>query len=173
MALEIRRATRRDLPKIAKLAGELVRRHHDFDPKRFLLIGDPESGYEWWFGKELDNPKAVILAAWLDRKIVGYAYARLEPRDFNALLDAHGALHDILVAEDARRRGVAKQLLERACAELTALGAERVVLHTATQNRPAQRLFGSVGFRKTMLEMTRELSPAPGPRRRRRAAAKP
>ncbi|HEX2871020.1 MAG TPA: GNAT family N-acetyltransferase [Polyangiaceae bacterium] len=157
MALQIRKATQRDLPKIAVLAGQLVRQHSAFDAKRFLFIENPEKGYEWWFGKELLNKKAIILCAKLDREIVGYAYARLEPRDWNALLDAHGALHDILVADSARRKGVGKQLLTRVLAELRERGAPRVVLHTAIRNRAAHKLFAAVGFRKTMLEMTCEL----------------
>jgi ribosomal protein S18 acetylase RimI-like enzyme len=36
-------------------------------------------------------------------------------------------------------------------------GAPRVVLGTAEQNEPAQRLFERLGFRRTMVEMTREL----------------
>ncbi len=157
MALQIRRATARDLPQIAVLAGQLVRQHLAFDAKRFLFIDDPEQGYKWWFGKELLNKHALILCAKLDRQIVGYAYARLEPRDWNALLDAHGALHDILVADSARRKGVGKQLLKRTLAELKARGAPRVVLHTAIKNRAAQKLFAAFGFRRTMLEMTCEL----------------
>lgn len=155
--LEIKRATRRDLPKLAKLAGELVRQHYAFDAKRFLFIEDPESGYEWWFGKELANKKALIVCAKLDGKIVGYAYARLEPRDWNALLDAHGALHDILVAEQARGQGIGRKLLESVQHELRERGAARVVLHTAVENRAAQKLFAAAGFRQTMIEMTCEL----------------
>lgn len=157
MSIQIRKATRRDLPQIAKLAGELVRQHHGFDAQRFMFIADPEAGYQWWFGKELANAKALIYCARLDGKVVGYAYARLEPRDWNSLLDAHGALHDILVAESARRRGIAKLLVERVLRDLKARGAPRVVLHTSVKNRSAQKLFASVGFRKTMLEMTCEL----------------
>lgn len=156
-SVQIRPATIRDLPKIAKLAGELVRQHYAFDAKRFLFIENPESGYEWWFGKELQNKKAVILCAKLGAKVVGYAYARLEPKDWNSLLDAHGALHDILVSEDARGQGIGRQLLERIQHELRARGAARIVLHTATKNLAAQKLFAAVGFRKTMIEMTCEL----------------
>jgi ribosomal protein S18 acetylase RimI-like enzyme len=155
--LQIRKATRRDLPKIAVLAGQLVRQHYAFDAKRFLFIENPEQGYEWWFGKELLNEKALILCASLERQIVGYAYARLESRDWNALLDAHGALHDIFVAESARRQGVGQKLLTRTLDELRARGAPRVVLHTAINNRAAQKLFTAAGFRQTMLEMTCEL----------------
>ena len=157
MALQIRNATLKDLPKIAALAGALVRQHHAFDAKRFLFIENPEKGYEWWFNKELANKNALILCAKLDGAVVGYAYARLEPRDWNALLDQHGALHDIFVADSARRQGIGKQLLQRVFSELGARGAERIVLHTAVQNRAAHKLFGAMGFRKTMLEMTREL----------------
>jgi ribosomal protein S18 acetylase RimI-like enzyme len=142
---------------VAALAGVLVRQHYAFDAKRFLFIENPEAGYEWWFGKELLNKKAIILCAKLDAKIVGYAYARLEPKDWNALLDAHGALHDILVADAARRQGIGKKLLQRTLDELRARGAARVVLHTAIKNRAAQKLFASLGFRQTMLEMTCEL----------------
>jgi ribosomal protein S18 acetylase RimI-like enzyme len=155
--IEIAPATRADLPHIAALAGQLVRQHYEFDAKRFLLVENPEAGYAWWFEKELRNPRAMISSAKLDGKIVGYAYARLEERDWNALLDEHGALHDILVDPAARGRGIGRQLLLAVLAELKRRGASRVVLHTATQNVSAHRLFAAVGFRQTMLEMTCEL----------------
>jgi ribosomal protein S18 acetylase RimI-like enzyme len=157
VAIDIRLATPNDLPAIAQLAGMLVRQHRDFDAKRFLLVENPEAGYAWWFDQELNNEKAIILCATLDGSIVGYAYARLESKDWNALLDAHGALHDILVHESARGRGIGKQLLQRALDELRKRGAPRVVLYTAVQNTNAHHLFEALGFRRTMLEMTCEL----------------
>ena len=42
-------------------------------------------------------------------------------------------------------------------AELASRGAPRVVLSTAFRNEAAQRLFERMGFRRTMVEMTREL----------------
>lgn len=157
MSIEIAPATLQELPDVAALAGQLVRQHYGFDAKRFLLIENPEAGYAWWFEKELGNPRAMIWAAKLDGKIIGYAYARLEERDWNALLDEHGALHDILVDPSVRGRGIGKQLLSTVLAELKRRGAARVVLHTSTQNLSAQRLFAAAGFRQTMLEMTCEL----------------
>jgi hypothetical protein len=35
-------------------------------------------------------------------------------------------------------------------------GAPRIVLKTSTKNEAAQRLFASLGWRPTMMEMTRE-----------------
>ena len=55
-----------------------------------------------------------------------------------------------------RRRGVAAALVTALVDALVAKGAPRVVLHTAAGNAIAQALFGRLGFRPTMVEMTRE-----------------
>ena len=99
----------------------------------------------------------MILAAELEGSIVGYAYARLEPRDWNALLEACGALHDIYVNESARRQGVARRLVQAVRDSLRAKGAPRLVLHTASKNKMAREFFAALGFRETMIELTAEL----------------
>jgi ribosomal protein S18 acetylase RimI-like enzyme len=146
-----------DLPAVGILAGQLVRMHHAFDPKRFLEPVDPERGYARWFSTQLAIDDVMLLVAELDGTIVGYAYARLEPRSYNELLDACVKLHDIFVEAKARRSGVGEALLREVLRRATEKGAPRVVLLTATQNEAAQRLFKRVGFRTTMLEMTCEL----------------
>jgi ribosomal protein S18 acetylase RimI-like enzyme len=154
----VRPATRADLPGVARLAAQLVRYHHALDPSRYLLVEPIEDGYARFLGSELESPHAVVLAAeeLETHEIVGYAYGRLEPRDWNMLLEAHGALHDVLVAPRARRTGLGDQLVRAMCARLEELGAPRVILHTAVQNEGAQALFARAGFRKTMIEMTRD-----------------
>ena len=106
--------------------------------------------------RESQNPRAMVLVAETDR-VVGYAYATLEERDWMMLLDACGALQDIWVDEAARRGGVAKMLVEEMCARFRVMGAPRVVLSTAAKNEGAQKFFEAMGFRRTMIEMTREL----------------
>lgn len=156
-----RPATLADMPTVARFAAKLVRLHHALDPQRFMCMEPLEPGYERWLTRELLNPDVVVVVAEQDGAVVGYAYGRLEDRDWNALLDAHGALHDVYVDETARAGGAGAALVEAACARLSAMGAPRVVLHTAAQNTAAQRLFAKHGFRSTMIEMTRELSSAP------------
>jgi ribosomal protein S18 acetylase RimI-like enzyme len=77
----------------------------------------------------------------------------------NQLLDQHGAIHDVLVAAKVRRAGVGKRLLRALIETLESAGAPRIVLYTMVDNHGAQALFRSLGFRATMLEMTRN---APG-----------
>lgn len=145
-----------DLDAVSKLAGQLVRQHHGFDAKRFFLPDDPEGGYRYWLGKQLDDPEAVLVVAEVDGEVAGYLYGGLEARDWARLLDAHGAIHDIFVDPRFRRRGVASALMRAGIAMFEAKGAKQIVLSSATPNLEAQALFESLGFRKTMVEMTRE-----------------
>lgn len=135
--------------------------HHDLDPQRFLHLPSPEAGYGRYLGGELRSDDVVLMVAerTADATVVGYAYARLEPRSYNELLEACGKLHDVYVDEQARGQGVGEQLVREVLRRLTEKGALRVVLMTALQNEAAQRLFKRLGFRTTMLEMTREAPP--------------
>jgi ribosomal protein S18 acetylase RimI-like enzyme len=167
---EIRDATREDLPALARLGAKLAREHHAMDPARFFAPEEPmEDGYAWWLGKERANPRAVVLAATLRGRVVGYAYGRIEPRDWNTLRDRCGVGVDLWVEPRARRAGIGAALVEALVARLAERGAPRVVLNVAAANPRAARLFAALGFRETMRELTREVAAAGPPRRRRRS----
>jgi ribosomal protein S18 acetylase RimI-like enzyme len=99
----------------------------------------------------------LILVAEQDRAVIGYAYAGVEGYDYMSLRGPAGVLHDIVVDPKHRGRGVGRMLLDAALAALKERGAPRVVLSTAEGNESAQRLFVRAGFRRTMIEMSREL----------------
>jgi ribosomal protein S18 acetylase RimI-like enzyme len=162
----VRAMTAADLPAAARLAGKLVRMHYELDPLRFLHLPNAEAGYERYFAGELKSDRVVLLVAERTsdggasgERIVGYAYGRLEPRSYNELLDVCGKLHDVLVDESARGHRLGEALVTEVVRRLTERGAPRVVLLTAVQNEAAQHLFKKLGFRTTMLEMTREADP--------------
>ena len=107
--ITIRSATPDDLAETAALAAKLVRFHHALDRLRFLTPTDRlEEGYRGFLATRLDHDDAVVMVADDDGAIVGYAYGALEDRDWNLLLEAHGAVHDVWVEERARRSGVAR-----------------------------------------------------------------
>ena len=156
----MRRAVESDVPAAAELAGRLARMHHETDPDRFFLPDNVVEGYSWWFRRELARKEAVLLVAELhppeaSTTLAGYAYGSLGERDWNLLLDAHGAIHDVYVADACRKLGVGAALVAALVAELEALGAPRILLSTMPSNTGAQRLFGRHGFRTTFFEMTR------------------
>ena len=89
--------------------------------------------------------------------MVGYAFGGMEGSDYMALRGPAGVLHDLVVDPGHRRQGVGTALLEAALEALRGLGAPRVLLFTAEKNQGAQEMFGKARFRRTMIEMTREL----------------
>ena len=158
-ALAIRMAAVGDLEVMGRLGALLVQEHHDFDERRFIApTPDTPRAYAAYLGTQLANTEAVVLVAEQEGKVVGYIYAGLEGWDYMQLRGPAGALYDVVVDPSYRGRGVGRALLESVIAELAARGAPRVVLSTAEQNEAAQRLLSHAGFRRTMIEMTRELT---------------
>ena len=154
----IRPATRADAPTLGRLGALMVRTHHDFDPRRFVPAGPGTArGYGSWLASQTEEPDVIVLVAEREGEVVGYAYAGLEGHDYMALRGPAGALYDVIVDPAHRRHGIGRQLLDAAIAALREKGAPRVILSTAEKNEPAQRLFEHAGFRRTMIEMTREL----------------
>jgi ribosomal protein S18 acetylase RimI-like enzyme len=155
----IRPAAAADFPAIGKLGALLVRIHHDWDARRFIpATPDTERGYGEFLRKQSSVSGIIVLVAERNGEVVGYAYAGVEGWDYMSLRGPAGALYDIVVDEAHRGQGIGRMLLDAAVAELELRGVPRVVLSTAEQNEPAQRLFASGGFRRTMIEMTRELN---------------
>ena len=153
----VRPATTADLPRIGHLGALLVDEHNAFDPRRFLATRNrTPTDYAAFMKTQLGNPDIAVLVADDHGDVIGYSYAVVEGYDYMSLRGPAGVLHDVMVDPEYRRRGVGRALLDATLEFLKSRGAPRVVLTTAEHNDPAQRLFAGVGFRRTMIEMTRE-----------------
>ena len=154
----VRPATRDDLPAIGRLGALLVRTHHDFDPLRFIPATErTDQSYGRFLGTQLEEPNIIVLVAERNSEVLGYTYAGVEEYDYMSLRGPAGVLYDIVVDPAQRGRGVGSMLLDATIEMLATRGAPRVVLSTAWKNETAQRLFERAGFRRTMIEMTREI----------------
>jgi ribosomal protein S18 acetylase RimI-like enzyme len=154
----IRRAIATDVSSLGRLGALLVQEHYEFDKRRFL---EPTASTPHHYGEflatQLNDRDAVVLVAEQDHAVIGYAYGTLEGYDYMALRGPAAVLQDLIVDPAYRGRGVGRSLLEAMLAALTSKGAPRVMLSTAERNEAAHRFFERVGFRRTMIEMTREL----------------
>ena len=158
-AITIRAATREDAPALGRLGALLVRTHHELDPARFIAATPrTEHGYASFLATQLAEPDVVILVAESHDGVLGYAYAGLAGVDYMALRGPAGVLHDLVIDPGHRRQGIGRRLLDAIVAALAVRGSPRVVLSTAERNDAAQRLFERAGVRRTMIEMTRELT---------------
>jgi ribosomal protein S18 acetylase RimI-like enzyme len=154
----IRLARDPDLPALGQLGALLLETHYRFDEKRFLSPRpNSAEGYAWFLGSQVKEKDAAVFVAERAGVIVGYVYAGLEPMSWKELRDRAGFIHDVVVEDSSRRHGIASLLVHAAIDWLRAQGAPRVMLWTAEQNPAAQELFRRLGFRRTMIEMTREL----------------
>jgi len=154
----IRSATEWDLAALGRLGTLLMRVHYEFDPQRFIRpLRGVEQGYASFLGSQLEADDAIVLVAERDGAVIGYIYAAIEPPSWKELRDRAGYIHDVLVEEESRQSGIAEALMNAAIDWLRTRNVPRVVLGTASQNDKAQRLFRRLGFRPTMIEMTKEL----------------
>lgn len=154
----IRRATEQDAPALGRLGALLMQTHYSFDPQRFLAPGTgAEAGYGRFLRSQLRDDDVVVFVAEKEGAVIGYVFAGLEPLSWKELRDACGFIHDVAVDDAGRRIGIATALIEAAVDWLRSRGAPRVMLWTAEKNAAAHRLFERLGFRRTMVEMTREI----------------
>ena len=154
----VRRATAADAESLGRLGTLLVQEHYEFDARRFLEPTPTTARhYGGFLASQVDEPQAVLLVAEHDGGVIGYAFGTIEGYDYMALRGPAAILQDLIVDPAYRSHGIGRILLDAMITALTAEGAPRVVLSTAQRNEAAQRFFERMGFRRTMIEMTREL----------------
>ena len=158
-SVTVRPATSADMGAVGRLGAMLVTEHHDFDPRRFLAPKpDMAELYGRFLGSQSERSDKLVLVADMGGAVVGYAYAGVEGNDYMALRGPAGVIYDLVVDPAHRRQGIGTALLDAAQSALAARGEPRAVLSTAERNAGAQRMFEKAGFRRTMVEMTRELT---------------
>jgi ribosomal protein S18 acetylase RimI-like enzyme len=153
----VRPARPEDEEAMGRLGAMLVEEHHEFDPQRFIApVPNLAERYGQFLVSQIDRPEMVVLVAERGGELAGYAFGGMEGNDYMALRGPAGVLHDLVVDPVHRRRGVGTALMDASLEALAKLGAPRVVLFTADRNEGAQAMFAKCGFRRTMIEMTRE-----------------
>jgi GNAT superfamily N-acetyltransferase len=117
---------RLDSPGGARLARALV--------DELIVRYEQEDELDGLAPDQLDRPHGTFLVAWLDDVAVGCGGLR-------KVDDGVGELKRMFVAEQVRRRGVARALLERLERDARALGYGRLVLETGTKQPEAIELY--------------------------------
>ncbi|HEX8386891.1 MAG TPA: GNAT family N-acetyltransferase [Rubricoccaceae bacterium] len=146
--VDVRRATARDLDTAAPL----------FDAYRQFYEQPPDPALARRFLTErLDAGDTVLLLA-LDADGAGLGFTHLFPSFTSVGAARLFVLNDLFVAPAARRLGVAGALLDAAEAHARSEGAVRLVLQTAVDNGPAQRLYERRGWTRDDAFVTYELA---------------
>lgn len=125
--MQIRPATRADLPTIAAIEAESF----------------PDPWPRDWIEAYFDDDQAVVLLAG-DPQPIGFLIARGESfRQRERLLH----IHDLAVTPAHRRQGAATALLTELTAIAQASGVRRIWLEVRVENEAARRFYEYHGFR--------------------------
>ncbi len=123
------------------------------------LVAPLFDGYRVFYGRPSDPAGAlafvservaagdsVIFLAVRDSEALGFT--QLYPSYSSVTMKRLWILNDLFVRRAARRQGVAAALLERAARFAKETGARGLVLETAVDNLPAQRLYERLGWKR-------------------------
>lgn len=112
-------------------------RQHYGEPSARGQTGD-------WLKDQIDHQRLEVFMARLDSALVGVATTVATPASLR--LTHYWQIRDLYVVSDARRRGVARALLDSVQAAAVAAKASRVSIQTETHNAAALRLYQASGF---------------------------
>ena len=145
--VEIRRAGVEDLDLLVPL----------FDAYRqfYRQPADPLTARRFLTSRLEGEDSVVFLAT---SGTVGCGFVQLYPSFCSVAARPIWILYDLFVAASARRQGVARRLMQAASSLASAAGAQRLVLSTADDNRAAQELYESLGYRRDTVFLHYELN---------------
>lgn len=117
-----------------------------FDDYRQFYRQPPDRGLATAFIRErLQRGDAIVLVAGAGGQSVD-GFCQIYPTFCSVAAAPIFILYDLFVAATARRRGIARALLESARNEAVAAGVARMDLQTARTNTPARALYESLGW---------------------------
>lgn len=148
MPITVRAAAERDARPIAEIhVGSWQVGYRGLIPDEILDRLSAENRETWW-RRWLDSPPSPafrVLVAELDGGVRGFASLG-ETRDEDAAAPT-GEIYAVYVDPDAWRRGIGAALMERAEAELRALGFADATLWVLDTNDRARRFYERCGWR--------------------------
>jgi ribosomal protein S18 acetylase RimI-like enzyme len=131
------RATLADLDAVASL----------FDAYRVFYRQAPDvASARSFIEARLQHGESVIFLSRDSVSGAALGFTQLYPSFSSVAARRIWILNDLFVVPAARKRGVARALMERARAFATETGASRLVLETAEDNHAAQSLYESLGY---------------------------
>lgn len=112
----------------------------------YELADDLDTSREFLRANLQDHRSRIFLM--LDDAGNTVAFAQLYPALCSLAMKRFYWLYDLFVAPKARKAGHARQLMNHLTTLLTAEGADRISLDTATSNKAAQALYESLGYQR-------------------------
>ncbi|MBO0342837.1 MAG: GNAT family N-acetyltransferase [Bacteroidota bacterium] len=149
--VNIRTATMEDLPVLLNFEQEIIKAERPFD---VTIKEGPISYYD--IGEMIQDPKAHVVVAEVDEKIVASGYAI--PKRARHYLDheLYAYLGFMYTDEDFRGKGINAQIVDELKQWSQQEGYKEIRLTVYNENLPAIKAYEKVGFKKHIIEMRLE-----------------
>ncbi|SES18479.1 GNAT family N-acetyltransferase [Psychrobacillus sp. OK032] len=135
--MDIQKATLNDLNALTEL----------FDLYRMFYKQKSDlKGAREFLEERLTKKESVIFIAYEDGNPIGFT--QLFPSFSSVSMQKLWVLNDLYVKQTARRKGVAKELINKAIALAKETSAKGILLETGKENENAQKLYEQIGFTK-------------------------
>jgi len=147
MKLDIKNATKADLPGLLRLNKQIQQQHAEQFPKEFLFEPDAK-GTRDFFKRLIDEDSQLLLIAHTADQSVGYLWCEIQRFPTSLFRPARSKLYvqHVCVDADHRRHGIASALFQQVDDLAKAAGITRIGLDTWAGNESAHSFFRSRGF---------------------------
>lgn len=157
MAVQIRRATVRDIKAILPIWGELASYHAALDPA-FTPAADWPREYSAYLRTLMSREDAFAVVARDAENVIGYAVGRISTLPPFFANRHRGYIHDVFTHERFRRQGIGRRLVAELLAWFRDRDVQVVELTVAANNPDALPFWQRLGFRTYMHQMKKVLS---------------
>ena len=164
MKIKILRATKLDIPKVAKLAEafeeesyKMIDKKNKYHLELEESIKNPSKKIEKDLYQELKNRNYQILVAKDGKEIIGYfTFSIRKGADF-AKLKKHGRLNFAYIKKEYRGKGIFKSFIKEAKKWFKKKNVKIVTLQTLISNKRAKRIYYKMGFKDMVVDMVGKL----------------
>ena len=146
--IQIRQATRADLPELLNCEQEVIAWERPFDS----TIKQGKTSY-YDLVELMENSNALVLVAGIENTIVATGYALEKPARHYLDHDTYAYLGFMYTQPAYRGQGINGQIINKLKEWALSKGLMEVRLTVYDQNDPAIRAYEKVGFKKHIVEM--------------------
>ena len=155
--MEIRLATKKEIPGMINLLRQVGEVHHQIRPD--LFRGGAQKYSEADLEDLLKDPSRPIFGAVEDGKLLGYCFCIIEEVKENPVLRDTKTCYidDLCVDENCRGRGIATKLYDHVCSYARSIGCSSVTLNVWCGNDSAMKFYESRGMKPRKIYMEASL----------------
>jgi ribosomal protein S18 acetylase RimI-like enzyme len=151
---EIREARKEDIEQAAELVVRMKKLNGEFDPL-FGVVADAPQRAVRYVSESMGSEGTILLVAAKGSKVLGVLRAEVRERHFYEP-SPEGAVTDLYLLPEARRKGLGELMLKEAWSRLRRLGAEMMTAEFPAQNEIAARFYRKRGFRSLLNHYAKE-----------------